>query len=81
MNLNIKAKKSSICPCRLEAEIGIYDYLEDVDNINEIAKAIADEADPDYFVTEHNIEQLLDEIGREKAMEYFGLIEENEIAK
>ena len=72
MNLIIKcdtAKTSGGFRSRVEVEI------ESVDNIDEIAEAIAEEADPAVLVTRRNKDGLLDNIGEDYVKKYFNLIE------
>jgi hypothetical protein len=46
-----------------------------IDNIDDIAAAIADECDPAYLVTLGNRAELLGSIGIKYVKEYFGLVD------
>lgn len=48
--------------------------VEDVDNIDDIAAAIADKCDPAYLVTSNNTDGILDCIGKDYVKDYFGRV-------
>ena len=72
MDLKIIANNIYTSSRHYETEITIYD----VDNIDDIARQIAIEVDDvGAFITQDNINDILDAIGVDKVKEYFDLAE------
>lgn len=59
INLEIKCTEANILPCKIGAYDGVIVAASDVDNVNQIAQAIADDVDPAYWLTIRNMKDIL----------------------
>jgi hypothetical protein len=76
MDLKIKAAyMTDVMPCNIGHGNGMEVVLSKINNIDEIAKAIAEHFDPGLLVTSQNQDRFLEAIGLEYIMKRFNLVE------
>jgi hypothetical protein len=76
MDLKIKCDEAKICTDIMTSLTRI--EAKNIDNIDDIAAAIADKCDPAYLVTSNNTDGILDCIGKDYVKDYFGRVKAND---